>query len=154
MELFCILYYIFSYAQSIPCIIKLVRTKSSNDYSLFMRLFQFIALACWLIYILTTDTSLFVRFLGIFDVFLVGSENVLILTLLHKKSVDFSHRMSHTKHTKCRIKSNSLKINQNRRNYGDSSLILYSLELLSEKPTALAVGSSQYYKFKNKGNYI
>ena len=36
----------------------------------------------------------------------------------------------------------SLGLNQNRRNYGDSSLILDSLELLSEKPTALAVGSS------------
>ena len=43
-----------------------------------------------------------------------------------------------------RIKSNRLKINQNRRNYGDSSLILDSLEPLSEKPTALAVGSSLY----------
>ena len=43
-----------------------------------------------------------------------------------------------------RIKSNRLKINQNRRNYGDSSLILGSLEPLSEKPTALAVGSSLY----------
>ena len=64
------------------------------------------------------------------------------LTFLRKKSVDFSHRMSHNKHTKCRIKSNRLKINQNRRNYGNSSLILDSLELLSEKPTALAVGSS------------
>ena len=79
MEIFCILYYIFSFSQTIPCIVKLVRTKSSNDYSLLMRLFQFIALCCWLIYILTTNTGWIVRGLGIFDMFLVGSENFLIL---------------------------------------------------------------------------
>ena len=79
MELFCILYYIFSYAQSIPCIIKLVRTKSSTDDSLNMRLFQYIALICWIVYIFTTDTSLVLRIMGISDMFLLTLENVLIV---------------------------------------------------------------------------
>ena len=41
-------------------------------------------------------------------------------------------------------------LNQNRRTYGDSSLILDSLDPLSEKPTALAVGSSLNAIFMRK----
>lgn len=34
MELFCIVYYICSYIAGIPAIVKLIKTKKSNDYSL------------------------------------------------------------------------------------------------------------------------
>jgi hypothetical protein len=43
-----------SYIETIPQIIKLLRTKSSNDYSLLMILIQFIALLSWSLYIFTS----------------------------------------------------------------------------------------------------
>ena len=45
MAIFCTIYYILAYAQSIPQIIKLLKTKSSNDYSLGMVTMQFISIA-------------------------------------------------------------------------------------------------------------
>ena len=36
MTIFCTIYYILSYIETIPQIIKLIKTKSSNDYSLGM----------------------------------------------------------------------------------------------------------------------
>jgi uncharacterized protein with PQ loop repeat len=44
MTIFCTIYYILSYIETIPKIIKLIKTKSSNDYSLGMLLIQFFAL--------------------------------------------------------------------------------------------------------------
>lgn len=34
MTIFCTIYYILSYVSTVPQIIKLLKTKSSNDYSL------------------------------------------------------------------------------------------------------------------------
>lgn len=51
MAIFCTVYYVLSYIETVPQIIKLLRTKSSNDYSLGMILLQFIALVSWSIYI-------------------------------------------------------------------------------------------------------
>ena len=39
-----IIYFVFSISQSVPCVIKLIKTKKSNDYSLLNRLLQFIGL--------------------------------------------------------------------------------------------------------------
>ena len=40
MAIFCTIYYVLSYIETIPQIIKLLKTKSSNDYSLVMLTIQ------------------------------------------------------------------------------------------------------------------
>lgn len=44
MTFFCTIYYVLSYIETIPQIVKLINTKSSNDYSLGMIFLQLIAL--------------------------------------------------------------------------------------------------------------
>lgn len=51
MVIFCIIYYILSYIETIPQIIKLIKTKYSNDYNLGIITFQFITLISWSLYI-------------------------------------------------------------------------------------------------------
>ena len=60
MAIFCTIYYILAYAQSIPQIVKLLKTKSSNDYSLGMITLQFISIACWSVYVFTSKQSVIV----------------------------------------------------------------------------------------------
>lgn len=80
MTVFLITYYILSFAQSIPCIYKLIKTKSSKDYSLLNRLCQYIALICFTIYIFTNSTStISVKIIGIVDLLFLTTENFLIL---------------------------------------------------------------------------
>ncbi len=51
MAIFCTIYYILSYIETVPQIIKLIKTKSSNDYSLGMISLQLIVLiVCQYIY--------------------------------------------------------------------------------------------------------
>lgn len=77
---FLIAYYILSFAQSVPCVYKLIKTKSSKDYSLLNRLCQYIALVCFTIYIFTNSTSTIpVKVIGIIDLLLLTTENILIL---------------------------------------------------------------------------
>ena len=54
MAIFCTIYYILSYIETVPQIIKLIKTKSSNDYSLGMIFLQLTALISWSIYIFTS----------------------------------------------------------------------------------------------------
>ena len=54
MAIFCTINYICSYIETIPQIIKLIRTKSSNDYSLGMVTLQLKALISWSLYIFTS----------------------------------------------------------------------------------------------------
>ena len=60
MTIFCTIYYILSYCEIIPQIIKLIKPKSSNDYSLGMLLLQFIALTSWTLYIFTSQQDIIV----------------------------------------------------------------------------------------------
>ena len=79
MTVFCTIYYIFSYIQTIPQIIKLIKTKSSNDYSLGMLLMQLIALISWTLYIFTSNQSIIVYIGTIIDLLLLLLIDVLIL---------------------------------------------------------------------------
>ena len=80
MAIFCILYYILSLSQSIPCVIKLLRTKRSHDFSLLNRLLQYLALICWTIYLFTIPTTeMYLLVIGIIDVVMLTTENILIL---------------------------------------------------------------------------
>ena len=72
MAVFCIIYYVFSYTQAIPQVIKLIKTKSSNDYSLGKLLLQFIGLTCWSIYIFTSVQSVFVYIGTVVDLLLLA----------------------------------------------------------------------------------
>jgi len=79
MAIFCTIYYVFSYIETIPQIIKLIRTKSSNDYSLGMICLQLIALISWSIYIFTSEQSVVVYIGTIIDLLLLFLIDFLIL---------------------------------------------------------------------------
>lgn len=79
MTIFCTIYYICSYIQTVPQIIKLIKTKSSNDYSLGMILLQLIALICWSLYIFTSKQSIIVYIGTVIDLVLLLAVDYLIL---------------------------------------------------------------------------
>ncbi len=79
-EIFCIIYYILSMLQTVPCVYKLVKTKSSDDYSLLNRLCQYTALICFTIYICLADTEVLTKIIGFVDLGLLTLENILILS--------------------------------------------------------------------------
>ena len=85
MAIFCTIYYILSYIETIPQIIKLLKTKSSNDYSLGMILLQFIALISWSVYIFTSIQSIIVYIGTIIDLLLLVFVDFLILRYYKNK---------------------------------------------------------------------
>lgn len=79
MTIFCTIYYILSYIQTVPQIIKLLKTKSSNDYSLGMISLQLIALISWSLYIFTSQQSIIVYIGTIIDLILLLLIDYLII---------------------------------------------------------------------------
>lgn len=79
MAVFCTIYYILSYVETIPQIVKLIKTKSSNDYSIMMITMQLIALICWSIYIFTSKQNFIVYIGTILDLLLLFLIDFLIL---------------------------------------------------------------------------
>ena len=79
MAIFCTIYYVLSYIYTIPQIIKLIKTKSSNDYSLLMVLLQLIALISWSIYIFTSVQNVVVYIGTIVDLLLLLFVDYLII---------------------------------------------------------------------------
>ena len=79
MAIFCTIYYILSYIETVPQIAKLIKTKSSNDYSLGMITIQLIALICWSIYVFTSIKSVIVYIGTIVDLILLLLVDFLIL---------------------------------------------------------------------------
>jgi uncharacterized protein with PQ loop repeat len=79
MAIFCTIYYILSYIETVPQIIKLIKTKSSNDYSLGMIFLQLTALISWSIYIFTSKQSIIVYIGTIIDLLLLLLIDFLIL---------------------------------------------------------------------------
>ena len=57
MNFFCIMHYICTYIYMIPQLIKLIKTKSSNDYSLGQIFISFFGSICWITYIFTSAQS-------------------------------------------------------------------------------------------------
>ena len=57
--------------ETVPQIIKLIRTKSSNDYSLGMLVLQLVALISWSLYIFTSRQSVIVYIGTIIDLLLL-----------------------------------------------------------------------------------
>lgn len=60
MTLFCIIYYICSYVNSIPTIVKLIKTKSSNDYSIIGTAISVVGIIAWSLYIFTSKQNMLV----------------------------------------------------------------------------------------------
>ncbi len=79
MTIFCTIYYVCSYVQTIPQIIKLIKTKSSNDYSLGMIALQLVALICWSLYIFTSNQNIVVYIGTVIDLVLLLIVDFLIL---------------------------------------------------------------------------
>ena len=79
MAIFCTVYYICSYIQIVPQIFKLIKTKSSNDYSLWQVALEFLGLLCWSIYIFTSRQSIIVYIGTIIDLFVLILVDILIL---------------------------------------------------------------------------
>lgn len=71
MVIFCTIYYALSYIQTVPQIYKLVKTKSSNDYSLGMITLQFISVTSWSIYIFTSKQKNIVYIGTVIDLLLI-----------------------------------------------------------------------------------
>lgn len=71
MVIFCTIYYALSYIQTVPQIYKLVKTKSSNDYSLCMITLQFISVTSWSIYIFTSKQKNIVYIGTVIDLLLI-----------------------------------------------------------------------------------
>ena len=79
MAIFCTIYYVLGYIEMLPQIIKLIKTKSSNDYSLGMIFLQLIALISWSIYIFTSQQSIIVYIGTVIDLVLLFLIDFLIL---------------------------------------------------------------------------
>ena len=79
MAIFCTIYYVLSYIETIPQIVKLLKTKSSNDYSLGMISLQLIALISWSLYIFTSKQSIIVYIGTIIDLLLLLFIDFLII---------------------------------------------------------------------------
>lgn len=79
MAIFCTTYYVLSYIETIPQIVKLLKTKSSNDYSLGMISLQLIALISWSLYIFTSKQSIVVYIGTIIDLVLLLFVDFLII---------------------------------------------------------------------------
>jgi len=79
MVFFCTIYYVFSYIEIFPQIIKLIKTKSSEDYSLTMLTLQLIALISWTIYIFTSNQNIIVYIGTIIDLVLLVLVDTLIV---------------------------------------------------------------------------
>ena len=91
MAIFCTIYYICSYIQTVPQVYKLIKTKSSNDYSLWQVILGFIGMVCWSIYIFMTDQALIVYIGTIIDIVLLVFVDILIFVYYNfdkKKKVD------------------------------------------------------------------
>ncbi len=88
MAIFCTIYYVLSYIYTIPQILKLIKTKSSNDYSLGMIALQLIALVSWSLYIFTSIQSIVVYIGTIIDLLLLLFVDFLILKYYKFKGAD------------------------------------------------------------------
>ena len=86
MTIFCTVYYVLNYIKIIPQIIKLIQTKSSNDYSLSMILLQLISMISWTLYIFTSEQSIIVYIGTVVDLLLLIITDYLIWKYYHNRT--------------------------------------------------------------------
>ncbi len=85
MAIFCTIYYVLSYVKSVPQITKLLRTKSSNDYSLGNITLQLIGIISWSLYIFTSKQSIIVYIGTVTDLLILMFTDFLIVKYYKKK---------------------------------------------------------------------
>jgi uncharacterized protein with PQ loop repeat len=78
-KVFYIAYCIIVYLEYFPRLIKLIKTKSSNDYSLGMQVLQLVGVISWSVYIFTSRQSVIVYIGTIIDLLLLFMIDFLIL---------------------------------------------------------------------------
>ena len=100
MAIFCTIYYVLSYIETIPQIVKLLKTKSSNDYSLGMITLQLIALISWSIYIFTSEQSIVVYIGTVIDLLLLLFVDFLILKYYKFKRKEKKKKWKNKRNTK------------------------------------------------------
>ena len=88
MAIFCTIYYVLSYTYTIPQIIKLLKTKSSNDYSLLMIALQLIAVISWSLYVFTSIQNIIVYIGTVIDLLLLFTVDFLILKYFNFKKLN------------------------------------------------------------------
>ena len=84
-KIFYIAYCIIVYLEYFPRLIKLIKTKSSNDYSLGSITLSLVGMFCWVIYLFTTKQDLILYIGAAIDIVL----NVLFAILVfiyHKRA--------------------------------------------------------------------
>lgn len=79
MEIFCIIYYICSYISGIPAIVKLIKTKKSNDYSIIEAALTITGTTAWTIYIFSIEQSILVYIGTIIDEIMILIWNGLVI---------------------------------------------------------------------------
>lgn len=84
MEIFCIIYYVLSYISGVPAIVKLIKTKSSNDYSLSTAWLTIIGVTSWTIYIFSSIQSILVYIGTAIDEVLILIQYGLVLRYFDK----------------------------------------------------------------------
>lgn len=87
MTIFCTIYYILSYVSTVPQIIKLLKTNSSNDYSLGKTALQLISIISWSLYIFTSKQNIVVYIGTIADLLLLLLIDFLILKYYKFKKI-------------------------------------------------------------------
>ena len=88
MEIFCIIYYICSYIVDIPAIIKLIKTKKSNDYSIIESILTIIGVTSWTLYIFSTKQSILLYIGTIIDEILILVWYGLVIKYFKRKEDD------------------------------------------------------------------
>ena len=79
MLFFLTVHYICSYIQIFPKVCKLIKTKSSNDYSLLQLGLSYLGTICWTIYAFTTPQSTILYIGTVIESSLITLVNILIL---------------------------------------------------------------------------
>lgn len=92
MVVFCTLHYICSYVQIVPQIIKLLKTKSSHDYSLWQVALGFVGMICWAVYIFTSSFDIVLYVGTILELVLLIIIDILILCYYPQKKFNNSRR--------------------------------------------------------------
>lgn len=83
MAIFCTIYYVLNYFHTIPQMVKLIKTKSSNDYSLTTILLHLIAIISWTLYVFTSKQSIVVYIGTVVDLVLLLIVDALIFKYYH-----------------------------------------------------------------------
>lgn len=69
-QIFYVIYCILCYVEYFPRLIKLIKTKSSSDYSKGSTVISLVGMFCWVIYLFTTDQDLILYLGAVIDILL------------------------------------------------------------------------------------